>query len=119
MEGVKNVANGFKGNTKLCVAFPYAAPEVLEAYKAGITHQRSFLYESDIYSFGIICYEMVTRSIAWEFLEDHRIMEHVLKGDRPDFDSIKKRKWKKEIQLIVQCWAQSPADRPTALDIAE
>ena len=86
----------------------YMAPEVIK----DCPYDR----KADVYSFGILMYEIVTDSIAYPDLENGKIKEYEFKNKvanenlRPEF----KFPIKKSIKnLIEQCWSNDPNVRPT------
>ncbi|KAK3252602.1 hypothetical protein CYMTET_38109 [Cymbomonas tetramitiformis] len=64
----------------------YAAPERLQRREGGLRGDKL-----DVFSFGIIVYELATRQIPW-------------------------KEWRME-ELLGRCWAEDPAQRPSFLMI--
>ena len=90
-----------------CGAIPWRAPEV----KSGI-----FLQASDVYSYGIVLWELVTRKLPWEGVDMVTVVSEVRKGKRPEIPS----NCLPLIQnLIERCWAAEPRYRPTFHEIIE
>jgi hypothetical protein len=87
----------------------WGAPELL----AGEEYGR----EVDIYSFGMVLYELVTDQVPWEGETPERITKRVLWHDaRP----LLPRTCAGGIRhLIEMCWARDPAHRPAFFDIYE
>ncbi|KAK8836022.1 hypothetical protein M9Y10_040222 [Tritrichomonas musculus] len=79
----------------------YMAPELL-------SKKESYSCSVDVYSFGIIAYEIVFGKIAYP--EDSP-RKDVIKGERPDFPQDCKNEKMKE--LIVACWQPDPKNRPS------
>mmetsp|Transcript_29732 Transcript_29732/g.46000 ORF Transcript_29732/g.46000 Transcript_29732/m.46000 type:complete len:1196 (-) Transcript_29732:1779-5366(-) len=83
----------------------WMAPEVLK-------HARSSKY-SDVYGFGIVLWELATRSQVYEGLESTQIIAMVandnLRPEVPDGCP-----WN---DLMVKCWNEAPQDRPSFEDI--
>lgn len=74
---------------------------------------------SDVFSFGMILYEMLTLRSPWRRKQLTEVAEQLKRGVRPQ--------WPVEgdsdyfgavpdimVQLVESCWAQKPAERPTA-----
>lgn len=90
----------------------YMAPEVIEGNK--------YNGKADVYSFGILMYEVVTDSIPYEDFQKGKIslfqfnMKVVSEDYRPQF----KEPIKESIRsLIEQCWSKNPNNRPTFEEI--
>eukprot|EP00035_Acanthoeca_spectabilis_P006245 m.122361 g.122361 ORF g.122361 m.122361 type:complete len:1121 (+) comp13417_c0_seq1:122-3484(+) len=78
----------------------------------------------DVYSFGIILWELITRSTPWiEDLGDDgsyivlcaRLMNALQSGRRPSIPSLASRENPVYVNLLRQCWKGDPAERPTFL----
>jgi serine/threonine protein kinase len=91
----------------------WSAPEVLQGQPAGKA--------SDVYAFGMICYELLTKKIPFESLELKEIRKQVCKLHRrpvlpsrglPDVP-------KAFINMIKECWMTDPKDRPSFQEIIE
>lgn len=74
---------------------------------------------SDVFSFGMILYEMLTLRTPWRRKQLMEVADQLKRGARP--------KWPVEgdsdylgvvpdimVKLVESCWAQNPAERPTA-----
>lgn len=94
--------------------FRYIAPEIL----LGQGNKTSNL-ESDIYSFGIILYELATLSKPFEgeyfskgklIQRDAFYQQVIVEGQRPDLSHIQ---CKATARLISKCWDPSPRQRPS------
>ncbi|KAG0561181.1 hypothetical protein KC19_9G043400 [Ceratodon purpureus] len=92
----------------------WRAPEILEQVQKRVpSSELVFTKKADIYSFGMMCYEMVTGCIPFEGhpQNDYSI---VLRGERPhlpeDLNSDLKN-------IIEQCWDQDPLSRPSASEL--
>ncbi|KAK8871627.1 hypothetical protein M9Y10_007362 [Tritrichomonas musculus] len=90
----------------------YMAPEVID--------NGQYNGKSDVYSFGILMYEVVTDSVPYPEYQQQKITSFrlnlkILTEDyRPKFTVPVKQKIR---QLIEQCWAKDPKDRPTFEEI--
>jgi serine/threonine protein kinase len=84
------------------------APELLQS--------KPFTSKADVYAFGIVLNEMLTRRSPFSGLGPERVSELVLDGKRPDVPSTVPRSLEK---IIVQCWAQEPQHRPSFAELLE
>ena len=88
------------------------APEVLQGKAATMA--------SDVYSFAIICWEVVTRRLPYKDSTTGHIKksfaEHVQGGER----EIIPTDCPPELAAVIKaCWAQDPCQRPTASQVAQ
>ena len=85
----------------------WTAPEVLEGKSASTA--------TDMYSFGIICFEVVTRRLPYAGTLLSETLEKVKQGYR---ESIPTECPAALAKLIETCWAQDPQQRPSAVQAA-
>jgi len=89
----------------------WRAPEILEQLKDRVpSAEVRFSRESDVYSYGMTCYEIVTGCIPYDGLEGEDTISHILQGGRPELPC--------ELpgfvrNIIVGCWHSDPSERPT------
>ncbi len=73
--------------------------------------QKKFYTEkADVYSYGIILWELVSRKIPFSNVESFTIPIMVTRGERPSVPKDCPSDWKK---LIKACWNQKPTSRPS------
>ena len=96
---------GVKGNPV------YSAPEVLSGNK--------YLKSSDVYSFGLLVYSIMTNKIPYENISNlHNLFNEIcVKSSRPELNEEKIGNSYR--QLIEICWSQNCNDRPTFEDIVD
>ncbi|PKC67153.1 kinase-like protein [Rhizophagus irregularis] len=88
---------------------PYVAPEVLKG--------NQFTMKSDIYSFGMIMYEMITSLPPYhDYNWDENLLRDICDGIRPKIPEGIPNCY---IELMTKCWSQNPEDRPNADYIAK
>ena len=103
-----NVDNSRSQSMDGCGTTVYMAPEVILS--------DSFNYMVDVYSFGILMYEVVTGNRPYSELfkkgidTDYRLKDRILSGERLIFPPNIKKSLK---QMIEKCWSKDPNDRPT------
>src|SRR5687767_1943143 len=86
----------------------YMAPEILQG--------KEYTMASDIYSFGMIMWELITgRMPFWDQEYDLELIVKICKGFRPP---IIKNTPKGYIELMQESWDSDPNKRPTALNIS-
>src|SRR6266498_2019639 len=87
----------------------YMAPEILQG--------KDYTTASDIYSFGMIMWELITgRMPFWDQNNDPELIIKIYKDFRPP---IIKSAPKGYVELMQQCWDSDPNKRPTTVDIHE
>lgn len=108
--GLCRPANSEKDDGKIYGVLPYVAPEVLRG--------EPYTQASDIYSFGIIAYELFVNTYPYyEFkdLNETDLMIRICDGLRPNLDEIKIPQLLKD--LIKRCWDTDPTKRPSASEL--
>lgn len=106
------------GQLKLC-DFGLVSTKVTQAGTpaymcAELLENKPFSKKVDLYSFGVLMWEMFERGIPFAGLLPYEIKECVCAGERPNMPADMPH----EIQVICeQCWAQEPEDRPDFIDV--
>ncbi|CAF3870313.1 unnamed protein product, partial [Rotaria sp. Silwood1] len=93
-------------NSTLACTLPWTAPEILLAQR--------HTDKTDIYSLGIVYWELATNEIPYEDLQDGVIRAFVLAGDRLKIPESTPSSFR---EIIKKCWAQNPNDRPNSYDL--
>lgn len=97
-------------NNNLFGVMPYMAPEVLQ--------NKPYTQSSDIYSFGIIAYEILTCLPPFAGQShDANLALKICQGERPQFPEQVKYP-QILIDLIKRCWDNEPSKRPVAREIS-
>ncbi|CAN0344511.1 unnamed protein product [Ectocarpus sp. 6 AP-2014] len=93
--------------TQMSIA--WSAPEVLESEGSS--------YESDVYSFGIVVWEVISRELPWAKKTRPRdILTAVLRGVRPSFHVDAPAD---VVDIAKACWCGEPKERTTFRAILE
>ncbi|KLL02197.1 MAG: hypothetical protein MRERC_3c023 [Mycoplasmataceae bacterium RC_NB112A] len=94
--------------SKVYGVLPYMAPEVLR--------RQPYIQASDIYSFGIIAWEMMSGLPPYHDIpHDDFLTKKILDGLRPSLDDAKAPRILKD--LIEKCWDADPSKRPAASEL--
>src|SRR6266542_4864381 len=97
-----------KDDEEIYGVISYMAPEILQGKK--------YTMASDIYSFGMIMWELITgRMPFWDQNIDEALIIDICKDFRPPI--IKNNTPKGYIELMQECWDSDPDKRPTTIDI--
>ncbi|XP_020115320.1 serine/threonine-protein kinase STY46 [Ananas comosus] len=89
--------------------YRWMAPEVIE--------HKPYDQKADVFSFGILLWELLTGKIPYEYLTPLQAAVGVVqKGLRP---TIPKNTHPKLIELLERCWQQDPTQRPDFSEILE
>ena len=70
----------------------------------------------DVYSFGMLLYELLTNSLPWTERDATVVMMHVIEGERPKLPGDAP---KPLARLIEMCWDKNPKRRPKFKEIYE
>lgn len=92
---------GFKGT--MC----YSAPE--------IWYNSEYSKASDVFSFSLILYEIVTNNEPYSGCNEFEILNRIYKQKRPELDKIPSS----YRELIEICWDENPANRPSFDEIVK
>ena len=85
----------------------WMAPEIL-------TCEEEYTNKVDIYSYGMMLWEMVTGQVPFAKSQPYSIMAMITKGVRPELPNEAPEGL---CELIKACWAQNPDDRPTFVEV--
>jgi len=93
----------------------YAAPEVLANSALQMSSDPETDKKSDVYSYAIIIWELLTRRVPWEGLNREQIEANVRNGIRPPMPANDGNDQAKMIliDLMTACWQDAPEARPS------
>jgi len=93
----------------------YAAPEVIANFQIMMSTDPEVDKKSDVYSYAIIIWELLTRRIPWDGLNRDQIEANVRNGVRPDIPANDGSDQAKTIliDLMTSCWQPSHNSRPS------
>ena len=110
--GLAQIRSETTQQSKLTSALPFTlqwtAPEKLRMKK--------HTDKSDIYSLGIVYWELAANEIPYHGHQNAVIREFVLAGDRLEIPETTPRHF---TALIEKCWAHNPNDRPDSSDVID
>ena len=92
------------------------SPQLTLYYAAPEFGDEDVAYDSkvDVYSFGVMLYEIVTGQLALRHLNQYQVLPFILRGKRPVIPD--------EVlpftrSLITRCWSGDPSERPSFSEI--
>ncbi|KAH3745216.1 proto-oncogene serine/threonine-protein kinase mos [Pelomyxa schiedti] len=92
----------------------YTAPELSLPLFSGL--YQGATRAADIFSFGMIIYEVISRCIPFNELNTDQIHAEIAHGNRPDLQCLRKKTKQplpRLLDLIERCWNQDPGERPS------
>ena len=97
----------------------YAAPEVFADMHLKVASNPDSEMKSDVYSFAIVIWELLSRKIPWEGFDHSQIERAVRSGDRPFIPAIDENNPAAVIlvELMRVCWHDQPSIRPSFTQI--
>merc|ERR1719401_108587 len=98
--------------TNLVGTARYMAPEGAESNAYGL--------EADIFSFGLMMYELVTGEVPFKGMQGTRVVASIMMGTRPSLEKVPEGACNTILRSVLSaCWAQKPEDRPAAAILAK
>lgn len=92
--------------------FIWYAPEVLaEKEQPGSTSSSKYTEKADVYSFGMLCFELLTGKVPFEdgHLQGDKMSRNIRAGERPLFPHPSPPKYL--VNLTKKCWQTNPSQR--------
>ena len=106
--GLSQIANYQKQDGQIFGVLPYVAPEVLRG--------EPYTQTSDVYSFGIVAYELLANAYPYPEMDDMNLSLKVChQGLRPDIDKVLIPQLLRD--LIKDCWDISSNKRPNSREL--
>ncbi|CAI2171860.1 3383_t:CDS:2 [Funneliformis geosporum] len=107
--GLSQPADVSSQNNEIYGVIPYIAPEVLNG--------ANFSKESDIYSFGMVMWELTSGRKPFDYVEhDHNLIYQIIDGKRPDITQDTPDFY---ANLMKRCWDPDPSKRPLIAEIKD
>jgi serine/threonine protein kinase len=94
----------------------WMAPELIDLMPKTREGVLKHPFKSDVHSFGMLCYEIVTGDFPFSNVGPKAAKMKVLRGDRPELPSQCPQSLK---NLIKLCWDPEPITRPSFAEICE
>ncbi|GLT84721.1 hypothetical protein SLE2022_029370 [Rubroshorea leprosula] len=110
---VKNLTQKSMSNQDEILPFIWHAPEVLEEQEqTGSTRNSKYTEKADVYSFGMVCFELLTGKVPFEdsHLQGDKMSRNIRAGERPLFPFNSPRF---VTNLTKRCWYADPNQRPS------
>mmetsp|Transcript_26899 Transcript_26899/g.25959 ORF Transcript_26899/g.25959 Transcript_26899/m.25959 type:complete len:121 (+) Transcript_26899:1-363(+) len=90
--------------------FHWMAPEILE--------NKAYTNKADVYSYGIVLWELICREPPFKNYNAHDIIYRVINyKERPSYSAIPPDCPKDLLSIMGKCWDQNPDNRPPFEDI--
>lgn len=118
---------GLSKTRQLCKTFSnlnsrarWTAPEISCNLESQVhtsdSEMLNFPSKADVYSFGMVCYEVITGALPFSSISGQSVVKKVLNGDRPQLPD----HLPNELRLLIEeCWISEPSRRPSFAEIAE
>lgn len=111
MEGAKSFQSSPIQDSKFDDSIRWTAPEVIgQQADDEEEDDEEFTGSADVYSFGLVCYEILTAKMPFEGTPLATLPDRVKSGERPELPSYCPDYL---AECIQQCWVPVPGDRPT------
>lgn len=111
---------GYK-DTLLVGSAAYMAPELWPSIEVNVNVDDQFSKKSDVYAFGMLCYEIFTNEAPFACYDAHmdfQITLLICQGKRPKRTTQVQRHISANMWMIMEaCWVTMPESRPSAQQI--
>uniref|UniRef100_U9UNT2 Protein kinase domain-containing protein n=1 Tax=Rhizophagus irregularis (strain DAOM 181602 / DAOM 197198 / MUCL 43194) TaxID=747089 RepID=U9UNT2_RHIID len=105
--GLSQPANNSSSNNEIYGVVPYIAPEIFKG--------AAFSKESDVYSYGMIMWELTTGCKPFANIEHNvELICEIIDGKRPEITNDTPECF---ANLMKKCWDSDPLKRPTSYEI--
>jgi len=71
-------------------------------------------YPTDVYSFAIICWEMLSQKVPWDGVSTFQLITATAAGDFKKWHPIPKNTTQQFEFLLTKCWLPEPERRPSS-----
>lgn len=98
--------------TGMAGTFHWMAPEILE--------NQPYTFKADVYSYGIVLWEILAREPPFADYPPHKIMYNVINyKERPPLEKISPDCPQNLVIIMRACWEQDPEKRPNFSDVIQ
>jgi len=113
---VKVADFGFARVKEACIMHGYTLSEIgpIKWTAPEAMRWKQYSEQSDIFSFGVVLYEMLVRHVPWDGFDNLDVVVRVCKGERMPLPETLDTEL---LKLIQTCWAQEAVSRPTLSQI--
>lgn len=94
-----------------CGTVAWTAPEIFDGLH--------YTEKADVFSYGVILWELVFRKKPWEGVHSMKVIQMVSSGKRLPLTNIPQDTPSDIIDLLKLCWSQEPSQRPSFAQIIE
>ncbi|KAG0563975.1 hypothetical protein KC19_8G072800 [Ceratodon purpureus] len=88
----------------------WRAPEIFHVPDSELANE--YRWPADVYSFAMTGYEIVTGKMPFDDEPNYSLHGKIMEGLRPTFDNLRTDFPEAVKELIQECWATDPKDRP-------
>ena len=119
------MVKGFVHSKAIGLTPRYSSPEAFNMIKSSMNEPQpahNLMKKMDVYSYGIILYELIEKRLAWSNIDPKHIQDVIISGQRPLLSESTLNTKEPHIiflmQIMTSCWKASPNERCNFADIS-